>query len=123
MSRHILDETHLHPAIRAKISADHAAVVSEVQTAIAAHAVVVVGMRVNPYPRKARRLLDGLGTPYQYLEYGSYLNNWRSRTALKMWSGWSTFPMVFVNGVLVGGASELQALAENGELAQMLLKP
>ena len=39
-----------------------------------------------------------------------------------MWSGWPTFPMVFVNGVLVGGASELQALVTSGELSTMLAK-
>ncbi|HEY0845709.1 MAG TPA: glutaredoxin, partial [Noviherbaspirillum sp.] len=33
--------------------------------------------------------------------------------------GWPTFPMVFVNGVLVGGANDLQKLIESGEFAQM----
>jgi monothiol glutaredoxin len=45
---------------------------------------------------------------------------WRPRSALKMWTGWPTFPMVFVKGVLVGGASELQALIDSGELKTML---
>ena len=55
-------------------------------------------MAQNPFCRKARRLLDAAGVPYQYLEYGSYLGQWRKRNALKMWSGWPTFPMVFVQG-------------------------
>ena len=29
----------------------------------------------------------------------------------KMWTGWPTFPMVFVNGVLVGGPKELAPIA------------
>lgn len=120
MSRSILDETQLHPAIRAKVAASHADIVQEVKAAIAAHAVVVVGMAQNPFPRKARKILDVLGTSYHYLQYGSYLSQWRRRTALKMWSGWPTLPMVFVNGVLVGGAGELDALVKNGELARML---
>jgi monothiol glutaredoxin len=37
-----------------------------------------------------------------------------------MWTGWPTFPMVFVKGTLVGGASELQALIDKGELKGML---
>ena len=37
-----------------------------------------------------------------------------------MWTGWPTFPMVFVKGTLVGGADDLTALAESGELATML---
>jgi len=83
--------------------------------------VVVVGMAQNPFPRKARKILDKAGTPYVYLEYGSYLGDWRRRTALKMWTGWSTLPMVFVKGMLIGGASDLQRLVDSGELARMLL--
>jgi glutaredoxin-related protein len=37
-----------------------------------------------------------------------------------MWTGWPTFPMVFVKGVLVGGADDLKALIASGELQQML---
>jgi glutaredoxin-related protein len=37
-----------------------------------------------------------------------------------MWAGWPTFPMVFVKGVLVGGASELEKLIASGELREML---
>lgn len=120
MSRPILDEAHIHPAIREAISLHHTDIVREVQAAIASNPVVVLGMAQNPFPRKARNLLDKLGTPYRYLEYGSYFSLWRRRNALKMWTGWPTFPMVFVNGVLVGGASELQRLVESGEFATMI---
>lgn len=120
MSRNILDESHIHPAIRNKISEGHADIVREVQAAIAANTVVVVGMAQNPHPRRARKALDALGTPYVYLQYGSYLADWRPRTALKMWTGWHTFPMVFVKGVLVGGATELQQLIDSGEFKRML---
>jgi len=40
-----------------------------------------------------------------------------------MWAGWPTFPMVFVKGVLVGGASDLEKLIESGELKEMLTAP
>lgn len=122
MSRPILDENHIHPAIRQSIATHHAGIIREVQAAIAAHDVVVIGMAVNPFPRKARRALDAQGIPYKYLEYGSYFGEWRRRNALKMWTGWPTFPMVFVKGVLVGGASELQRLIDSGELARMLAR-
>ena len=65
---------------------------------------VVVGMAGNPFPKKARRLLDGAGIAHHDLDFGSYLSQWRRRNALKLWTGWPTFPMVFVKGVLVGGA-------------------
>jgi len=58
--------------------------------------------------------------PYHYLEYGSYFSDWRRRTALKMWTGWPTFPMVFVKGTLVGGAAELIQLIDSGELQRLL---
>jgi len=120
MSRSILDETHIHPAIRQVITDKHADIVQEVQAAIASSKVVVVGMAQNPFPRQACKSLDTLGTPYKYLEYGSYLSQWRRRNALKMWTGWPTFPMVFVNGILIGGASELKRLIGNGDFARLI---
>jgi glutaredoxin-related protein len=116
MPRTILGEAQIHPAVREKIVNYRSGIVKEVQAAVAAHEIVVVGMRQNPHPKKARKLLDAAGIPYQYLEYGSYLGEWRRRLALKMWTGWPTFPMVFVKGVLVGGADDLARLINNGEV-------
>ena len=120
MSRSILDEAHIHPAIRDTITRSNADIVREVEAAIAANNVVVVGMAQNPFPKKARKVLDAIGTAYEYLEYGSYLGEWRRRNALKMWTGWPTFPMIFVKGVLVGGASEMQRLIDRGEFSRLL---
>ena len=118
MTRSILDEAHIHPSVREKIAGHHADIVREVQAAIAANDVVVVGMRQNPHPRRARRALDAAGVPYRYLEYGSYVEGWRRRNALKMWTGWPTLPMVFVKGVLIGGADDLERLIAAGELTR-----
>lgn len=120
MSRNILPESRIHPAARPAIAASHADIVAEVEAAIAQHRVVVVGMKQNPFPRKARKLLAAARIDHQYLEYGSYLSGWRRRNALKMWTGWPTLPMIFVDGVLIGGASDLQKLIQSGELAGML---
>jgi glutaredoxin-related protein len=120
MTRSILDEAHIHPAIRETIADYHSDIVREVQAAIAANDVVVVGMKQNPFPRKARKALDAAGVPYRYLEYGSYFSDWRRRNALKMWTGWPTFPMVFVKGVLIGGAADLGRLVQSGELKKTL---
>jgi hypothetical protein len=103
MSRHVLSEDSIDPAIREAVSASQRGIVEEVQALVAAHDVVVVGMKQNPFPKKARKALT-----------------WRPRTALKMWTGWPTFPMVFVKGVLVGGAQETIALIASGELAKRL---
>lgn len=114
--RKTLPEERVHPAIRHRLASYRSEIVREVEDAIASNRIVVVGMRQNPWPRKARRLLDAAGLKYRYLEYGSYFSDWRRRLALKLWTGWPTFPMVFVDGVLVGGASDLQKLIESGEL-------
>jgi glutaredoxin-related protein len=120
MPRPILDEAHIHPSIREKVADNHADIVREVQAAIDTHTVVVVGMAQNPMPKKARKALDTAGIAHQYLEYGSYFNTWRRRNALKMWSGWPTLPMVFVKGVLIGGADDTVRLIDSGELKKML---
>jgi len=123
MPRRLLPEDRIHPAIRTLIAGHHADIVREVESAVAAHDVVVVGMAQNPFPWRARRALDAAGIAHHDLQYGSYLSQWRRRNALKMWTGWPTFPMVFVRGLLVGGASELQALIANDELRRLLSAP
>lgn len=120
MPRAVLSESHIHPAVRARVATQNHSIVKEVQDAVAHNAVVVVGMAINPMPKRARKALDAAKVTYAYLEYGSYFNTWRKRNALKMWTGWPTFPMVFVKGTLVGGASDVEALIASGELAKML---
>jgi monothiol glutaredoxin len=120
MNRNVLGVNHVHPLIREKIAHYYSDVVDEVESAIALNIIVIVGMGQNPFPRKARKLLDSHNIPYKYLAYGNYLSQWRRRSALKMWTGWPTFPMVFVKGILIGGATDLEALLKSGELAKML---
>ena len=120
MPRQILDEDRIHPAIRSKVAGHQQAIVQEVMSAVRANDMLVVGMAMNPFCGKARAALEQAGQPFKYLEYGGYFNNWRARNALKLWTGWPTFPMVFVKGTLVGGSSELRALIESGELKRML---
>jgi len=123
VGRPIFDEALIHPAIRQKIADWGTDVVREVQEVVSSHPLVVVGMKMNPFPRKARRLLDAAGLAYTYLEYGSYLSGYRRRLPLKLWTGWQTFPMVFVRGVLVGGANDLEILLRSGELKRRLEDP
>ena len=120
MPRPILNEAAIHPAIQQKIAGLHSDVLNEVQTAVARHPVVVLGMAGNPFVARARKALDAAGVPHEYLGYGGYLSAWRTRNAIKMWTGWPTFPMVFVRGVLVGGAEDLKRLIDSGELQTRL---
>jgi monothiol glutaredoxin len=120
MPRPILDEQQLHPAIRATVSNHHAALLSQIQTAAATHPLLVVGMSGNPFVGRARKALTEAGLAYEYIGIGSYFSQWRPRLALKMWTGWPTFPMVFVRGQLIGGAEDLRRLMTAGELKSLL---
>lgn len=72
MTRPILDEAAIHPAIREKIARLHNGLIQQVQTAIGSHPVVVVGLSGNPFVGKARKALASAGAACEYLEYGSY---------------------------------------------------
>ena len=120
MPRTVLDESRLHPAIRDKVVNLHADIVHNVQSASISNPVLVVGMAQNPFCRKARKRLEAAGVAHHYLEYGSYFSQWRPRNALKMWTGWATFPLVFVKGSLVGGADDIGKLIDSGELNRLL---
>ena len=120
VSRQVLEQTAISPAIGARIGGAYEETISEVKNALVSSAVVVVGMAQNPYCKKVRKQLDSVNISYSYLEYGSYLKQWQRRLALKVWTGWPTFPMVFVNGVLQGGNQEVESLLASGELQRML---
>jgi len=123
MNRRILEERRIHPGIHEKVASYRGAIVDEVEAAVARYDVVVVGMAQNPFPRKARKLLERRRIAHHYLEYGSYLSKWRERLPLKLWTGWPTFPMIFVKGVLIGGYQELQRLVDGGEIEALLVAP
>jgi glutaredoxin-related protein len=110
MSRLLLTEEKIQePALKC-INSFHSDTVNEVINAISKNRIVVVGMSVNPVVKKAKKLLDKEQLDYTYLEYGSYLSGWHKRLAIKLWSGWPTYPQVFIEGKLVGGFSELKEL-------------
>ncbi len=118
MPRSILEESRLHPAIRddrrqpPRRRRPQRAGGGDVPTrcwwsACASNPFVRPraqaprgGRRRPPVPR-VRQLLRPTGA---------------SAMRLKMWTGWPTFPMVFVKGTLVGGAADLDRLIASGEI-------
>jgi monothiol glutaredoxin len=114
--RPILEERFVSPAALSEIGSLHANVIREIQETVRRDAVVVVGMAQNPHVRKIRKALDEAGISHTYLEYGSYFSEWRKRLAIKLWSGWPTFPQVFVRGVLIGGEDLTRAALADGSL-------
>lgn len=115
-----LDERFIAPAALSEMGAFHAQIVAEVQAALAREAVVVVGMAQNPHVKNVRKALAAAGIEFKYLEYGSYFAKWRERLAIKLWSGWPTFPQVFVRGVLIGGEDRTKAALADGSLKASL---
>lgn len=111
-----LEPRSIAPAALSAIESFHSDVVREVQEAVRREPVVVVGMAQNPHVKKVRQALDQAGVAYKYLEYGSYFGKWKERLAIKLWSGWPTFPQVFVRGTLIGGEDLAKQAIADGSL-------
>jgi monothiol glutaredoxin len=115
-----LAEPSIAPAALSAMEAFRAEVVREVDEAVRRDPVVVVGMAQNPHVKNVRRALDEAGVTYTYLEYGSYFSKWKERLAVKLWSGWATFPQVFVRGSLIGGEDLTKAAIADGSIKSTL---
>lgn len=120
MSRPLLSEDRVSALARDRQARFHRQTVEEVQQAVANHDVVVVGMGWNPHVRMARKALDGAGIAHHDLDYGNYVTGWKKRLAIKLWSGWPTFPQVYVKGTLVGGNVCTRKALEDGSLKALL---
>lgn len=121
--RPLLSDSAIAPKALAKMASFQESTRREVQDAVEAHDVVVVGMAQNPNVWRARRALAAAGVSFHDLEYGSYLSGWRRRLGIKLWSGWPTFPQVFVRGTLLGGANEAEAAIADGTLPGLIAAP
>ncbi len=115
-TRPILQPSKIAPAAAAKIESLFPETINEIAQAIERAPVVVVGMAQNPHVKNVRKALEDAGVEFEYLEYGSYLSEWRRRLAIKLWSGWPTFPQVFVRGTLIGGEELTKAALADGTL-------
>jgi monothiol glutaredoxin len=119
-NRPILTDENRSEQVREVISKFHPEIVEEVRGAVERDTVVIVGMQTNPFVKRARKALTEKGIAFTYLEYGGYRNMWKQRLAIKMWSGWPTFPQVFVRGVLIGGFNDLTKAIADGSFEQRL---
>ena len=122
-TRKHLDPTKIHPAATAKLGERHPETIREIEAAVGQHAVVVVGMAQNPHVKNVKKALTEAGVEFTYLEYGSYYSDWGRRLTIKLWSGWPTFPQVFVRGQLIGGEDLTKLALENGTLRARIDAP
>jgi monothiol glutaredoxin len=117
-----LEETKLSPRAVQAMGNFKPQTISEIEKAMSANDIVVVGMAMNPFVIKARKTLTKAGVPFKYLEFGHYFNNYSTRVAIKMWTGWPTFPQVFVKGTFIGGADDLLAEMADGTFQKRMSK-
>jgi glutaredoxin-related protein len=120
MPRRFLDPQRIAPAALQKLASFYPDVLTAIEQAVRSEQVVVVGMAQNPHVKKVRALLSQAGVQFTYLEYGSYFSKWRERLAIKLWSGWPTFPQVYVRGVLIGGCDLTEQALADGTLQSRL---
>jgi monothiol glutaredoxin len=118
--RPLLAEDKRAPAVAEAMASFHRDVVDQVRAAVERDPVVVVGMAQNPFVKRVRQALTEAGVQFTYLEYGSYFGISKQRLAIKMWSGWPTFPHVFVRGTLIGGFVDTRKALKDGSLKKLL---
>ncbi|WP_224369421.1 glutaredoxin [Hyalangium versicolor] len=116
MTRLTLSQDKVAPTVQEAVSKFHRDIVEHVASTVARDKVVVVGMAQNPFVKRARKLLEAEGIQFTYIEYGSYFSMWQKRLAIKLWAGFPTFPMVFIDGTLIGGFKDLETLKQQGKL-------
>jgi monothiol glutaredoxin len=114
MRRKILAENNLSPKAQNRIGNFFPETIQEIEVSIEKNEWVIVGMAQNPFVKKARKALQEKNIQFSYLEYGSYFGKWKQRLAIKLWSGWPTFPQVFHRGQLVGGYDDLVDYLKQG---------
>ena len=121
-TRPILNENKRTSAASKAISSFHGDFLKTVIGEVDSGGLVVIGMRQNPVCKQVKNVLNQANIKFKYLEYGGYLSEWKPRLAIKLWSGWPTFPQVFVDGVLIGGCKETKAALADGSLARLISK-
>ena len=118
--RKVLSADRVSSGLQNTIQNFYPNIVEQVEQEIQKNNVVIVGMRGNHFVKKAMRNLNGWSIPFKYVEVGSYFSKYNERVTLKMWTGFSTFPMIFINGVLIGGNSDLETEKNQGNLESLL---
>ncbi len=84
---------------------------------------VLLYMKGTPYfpqcgfSSKVVQILQACETEFAYV---NILDDSEIREGLKVYSNWPTFPQLYVNAELVGGADILIEMFENGELKTLI---
>jgi len=98
----------------------------QLEQAIGANKVLLLMKGTPDAPRcgfsmRAVGILESMGTEYGAIDVLPVLQPLREVTAEM--SDWSTFPQLYVDGELLGGADLMEEMVESGELAEALGVP
>jgi len=72
-----------------------------------------------PYCKKAKALLTEKGVDFEDIDITANEDEMREKIS-KITGGRTTVPQIFINGVHVGGYTDLKALDASGKLDEML---
>lgn len=84
--------------------------------------VTVFSKSYCPYCHQTKDLLNGLGQEFYVEELDKQSNGSTIQKGLQELTGQRTVPNIFINGVHIGGNSDLQQLNYSGKLKPMLGK-
>lgn len=91
-----------------------------IKTTIVSHKVVIFSKTHCSYCHTAKAILHNIGAHYRAYELDRMDDGPILQEILGAMTKARTVPRVFINGVCIGGCSELQALARSGRLRSML---
>lgn len=97
-------------------------VMQRIEEQISEHPVMLYMKGTPDFPQcgfsaRAVQILGQCGAEFAYV---NVFEEQEIREGLKTFSGWPTFPQLFIQGELVGGSDIMLELYESGELPKML---
>ena len=97
-------------------------VIERIKEQLSSHPVVLYMKGTPDFPQcgfsaAAIRALNAVGGKYGTV---NIFEDPELREALKRYSNWPTYPQLYVNGELIGGADIIQEMHRSGELKQLV---
>ena len=97
-------------------------VIERIQEQLKSNPVVLYMKGTPDFPQcgfsaAAVRTLEACGASFGYV---NIFEDPELREALKRYSNWPTYPQLYINGELIGGADIIQEMYRSGELQQLL---
>lgn len=96
--------------------------IARIETVLEEHPIVLF-MKGEPdmpmcgFSAKAAAMMNHIGAPYHAI---NILEDEDLRQGLKVYGDWPTFPQLYVQGELVGGADIMSEMFQSGELADVV---